>query len=408
MSSSAPSGRSGLDTAEVLDILSRTDDSDLTEIVRLVASICESDAAGITIRRGSEFHMPIAHGIEPLVCADETFCHLSMDTEGPFVIEDARTDPRLAGSGWMKGRLATARFYASTPLHAPTGEMVGRLCVIDPAPKSLSPLQVRALETLALSVTKLIELRLLRSVRTTTPVSAEGRQTAATVTAQLAAELSHDLRVPLSSIIASVEMLEEELGEHRDRTVSALLDQLTRATERMLRMLDQTMAHGIAGSEIVRRDVDLGRLTRLLILDTAGLLESSGATVEYADLPVVHADPHDMYSVLQNLLTNSVKFARPGLPAHVQISARRTTEGWRISVRDNGIGIPEHRRVDVFSLFSRVDSDVAGHGIGLATVARIVAAHGGRAGVENNSGGGTEVWFELPDVDPVTDETTQV
>jgi signal transduction histidine kinase len=61
------------------------------------------------------------------------------------------------------------------------------------------------------------------------------------------------------------------------------------------------------------------------------------------------------------------------------------------------VGIPEHRRVDVFSLFSRVNDDVAGHGIGLATVARIVGAHGGRVGAESVPGGGTEIWFELPD-----------
>jgi signal transduction histidine kinase len=83
----------------------------------------------------------------------------------------------------------------------------------------------------------------------------------------------------------------------------------------------------------------------------------------------------------------------------VHISGRRTPGGWRISVRDNGIGIPEDRQVDVFSLFSRVETDVEGHGIGLATVARILAAHDGRAGASSRPGGGAEIWFELPDGD---------
>ena len=133
------------------------------------------------------------------------------------------------------------------------------------------------------------------------------------------------------------------------------------------------------------------------MLSSAGLLEASGASVETADLPVVHADPDDMYSVLQNLLTNSVKFARPGVPPHVHISARHLPETWRISFRDNGVGIPEERRVDVFSLFSRATSDVEGHGIGLATVARIIASHGGLVGANAPPGGGAEIWFELPD-----------
>jgi signal transduction histidine kinase len=111
----------------------------------------------------------------------------------------------------------------------------------------------------------------------------------------------------------------------------------------------------------------------------------------------VHADPDDMYSVLQNLITNSVKFARPEVPAAVRISSRRTADGWRLSVSDNGVGIPEDRRVDVFSLFTRVATEVSGHGIGLATVARIVAAHSGRVGAESVPEGGAEIWFELPD-----------
>ena len=73
-------------------------------------------------------------------------------------------------------------------------------------------------------------------------------------------------------------------------------------------------------------------------------------------------------------------------------------------MRDNGIGIPEDRQVDVFSLFSRVETDVEGHGIGLATVARILAAHDGRAGASSAPGGGAEIWFELPDPDEDRDE----
>ena len=164
-------------------------------------------------------------------------------------------------------------------------------------------------------------------------------------------------------------------------------------------MLDQSLDYGVAGDPPELADVDLAQVAEQVVAASAGLLEATRTVVETADLPVVHADPDDMYSVLQNLLTNSVKFARPGFPPRVHISGRRTKDGWRISVRDNGIGIPEDRQVDVFSLFSRVETDVEGHGIGLATVARILAAHDGRAGASSAPGGGAEIWFELPDPD---------
>jgi len=99
---------------------------------------------------------------------------------------------------------------------------------------------------------------------------------------------------------------------------------------------------------------------------------------------------------LQNLLTNAVKFIRPGVRPWVSISASHVPYGWRVSVTDNGIGLPEESRMDVFSLFSRVDSGVDGHGIGLGTVARTVHDLGGRVGAEEAPGGGAEVWFELP------------
>jgi signal transduction histidine kinase len=388
---------SGLDIDDVLSILSRPGDAELRELVQLVAGICDAEAAGISIQRGDQYHVPITYGIEPLVCSsDETFCRRTMSTDGVFFVEDATTDPRFSDIGWVNGSLASARFYASAPLYAPAGGMVGRLCVIDSKPRSLSPLQKRALETLALSATKLIELRLLRATRVRS-VSPEVRQTAATLMSQLAAELSHDLRVPLSALVASVEMLQDELDLHRDPAVGALLTSAMRATARMERMLDQHMGFGADEPDSHLRDVDLQKVTGQLVLDSAPLLDPLGAVIKTGDLPVVRADPDDMYSVLQNLVTNSVKFARPGVTPIVRIAARQTHGGWRIWVRDNGVGIPENRRVDVFSLFSRVNDEVAGHGIGLATVARIIGAHGGRVGAESVPGGGTEIWFELPD-----------
>lgn len=212
---------------------------------------------------------------------------------------------------------------------------------------------------------------------------------------EVAAELSHDLRVPLSSIIASVEMLEDELRGHADGTVTELLGRATRASDRMVRMLEQSMTPRVFGTSLARPEIDLAEVVREFLLDSADLLEPTGAVVATGKLPVVRADRDAMYSVLQNLLTNSVKFARPGVPVRVRISARRSVDGWRISVRDNGVGLPSKSGIDVFSLYSRGPGAVPGHGIGLATVARIVAEHGGRVGATPVKTG-AEIWFELP------------
>jgi signal transduction histidine kinase len=380
---------------DVLDILSRPGDSELEEIVELVARTCDAEAAGITIRKDDEYQALITHGILPLTCsADDTFCQFTMTTDGVYAIEDARRDPRFADIGWVDGRLAHVRFYASAPIYASAGQMLGRLCVIDSAPKQPSRLQLRSLEMFAFSITKLIELRLLQRNRAVT--GREGQHAADTVLGQLGAELSHDLRVPLAAIVASVEMLEEALEEHTDPAVDALLERTMRSAERMTRMLDQGMRFNHRNEERQVGDVDLGKVTDQLIRDSAHLVSEYAADVDVGPLPVVRADADEMYSVLQNLLTNAVKYTRPGVSPEVRIRARPSADGWRISVIDNGTGIPEDRRVDVFSLFTRATGAVPGHGIGLATVARLVKNHDGRVGIDSVPAGGSEVWFELP------------
>lgn len=232
-----------------------------------------------------------------------------------------------------------------------------------------------------------------RSPASRTPVAADS---AAMLVSQLAAQLSHDMRVPLSSIIASLEMLEEELGKEPDPAVASLLDRTTKAAHRMLRMLEHNMAIDPVAVGRTSVDVDLGGVAHQLALDSVRLLELAGATLEVGGLPVVLADPDEMYSVLQNLLTNAVKFTRPGVRPLVSISASRVPYGWRVSVSDNGIGIPADHRLDVFTLFTRASTRVDGHGIGLASVARTVHALGGRVGADETPGGGADVWFELP------------
>lgn len=132
--------------------------------------------------------------------------------------------------------------------------------------------------------------------------------------------------------------------------------------------------------------------------DLAPALRGVGAEVWVDDLPVICADPGQLYSVVLNLLSNAVKFARPSVPPRVTVRAQTLPDRWRVEVADNGVGIPADRRGEVFELFARFEEAVDGHGIGLPTALRIVEAHGGRIGITEGRTVGTEVWFELPRV----------
>ncbi len=101
-------------------------------------------------------------------------------------------------------------------------------------------------------------------------------------------------------------------------------------------------------------------------------------------------------AVMQNLVANSAKFTRPGEPARIEVQAGVCGDRWRIEVVDHGLGVPPEDRERVFAPLARAHEDVEGHGIGLATVRRIVEAHRGHIGIAETDGGGATVWIELP------------
>jgi signal transduction histidine kinase len=124
---------------------------------------------------------------------------------------------------------------------------------------------------------------------------------------------------------------------------------------------------------------------------------SGDAVVDVGDLPTVVGDPVQLRALLQNLVSNALKFSGRSPGSRVGVSAGRVGETWRVEVTDNGPGVPEEQRERVFEPFARIDKTIPGTGVGLATCRRIVEAHGGRIGLSGAPEGGTVAWFELPD-----------
>ena len=232
----------------------------------------------------------------------------------------------------------------------------------------------------------MLELRLRRL--------APGRPPTADVVA-IAAQISHDLQSPLATLTMSLGMLE---GDGLDApTRSSVLATASRSVERMRGMVEGTLRlHDLAHEPPRHEVVDLRALVEQLVRDEHDQWERSGGRVDVGALPTVLGDPAQVALVLQNLLQNARKFARPSHPPEVVVSATREGDRVRVTVLDNGVGIPAERHARVFDLFARA-GDAQGHGIGLATVARIVHAHGGRCGVVDvPAGAGAALWFELP------------
>jgi len=211
-----------------------------------------------------------------------------------------------------------------------------------------------------------------------------------------AGQVSHDLRTPLTAILANAEMLASEPAVKGDDDLTWMVDGITRAAQRMNRMIEQMLDYAREGGAPAIGVTDLGRVVEVVLADLAPLVAESEAEVTVGSLPTLPADADQLYAVMLNVVSNAIKFARPEVPPQIRIGAERLDDRWRVTVTDNGIGVAPERRKAMFVLFARADKRIDGSGIGLSAAKRVVEAHGGRVGMDGAPGGGTAVWFELP------------
>lgn len=211
-----------------------------------------------------------------------------------------------------------------------------------------------------------------------------------------AGQVSHDLRTPLTAILANAEMLASEPAVKGDDDLTWMVDGISRAAHRMNRMIEQMLDYAREGGAPAIGVTDLGRVVEVVLADLAPLVAESEAVVTVDPLPTLPSDADQLYAVMLNVVSNAIKFARPEVPPQIRIGAERLDDRWRVTVTDNGIGVAPERREAMFVLFARADKRIDGSGIGLAAAKRVVEAHGGRIGLDDAPGGGTTLWFELP------------
>ncbi len=374
---------------------------ELQSLVDLVAQVCEVPTAAINIVTRDHQHQVATAGFDPSICArEDSMCALVLTESAPVVVPDASVDERFSDNAFVTGSIGHVRFYASAPLVTPDGTILGRLCVFDDVVRELTPQQTQALTTLAVQVMEVLELRhrtrqLARSLEELESARDELRRSNQHLTL-FAGQVSHDLRSPLTAILANAELLATEPVVETDTDLLSMVAAVNQAGQRMNRMIEEMLSYALEGGRLDLAATPLEQVVSLVLADLGPLVSQKGARIDVDELPTVTADADMLYSVVLNLLTNALKFARPDVSPHVRISATRAPTAWRVTVSDNGVGIAPERREAVFALFERGTDDVDGHGIGLATTRRLVEAHGGTVGAGESAAGGAAVWFELP------------
>lgn len=217
------------------------------------------------------------------------------------------------------------------------------------------------------------------------------------------ANISHEFLTPLSTLNASMELLLDQA----ENLSAAEMRELLKPTYLSLRGLQTLIDNLLESSSIEagqftlrRQPVDLNAILAQALQLVEPLLERRQqpvSVVQPGSLPPIYGDPARLTQVLVNLLANASKYSPPHRTIDVRVE--QLGDALRISVADQGPGIPEAERADAFSSFVRgeaADSEQVGIGLGLYVVKTTVAAHGGRVGIDDRPGGGAIVWFELP------------
>jgi light-regulated signal transduction histidine kinase (bacteriophytochrome) len=215
---------------------------------------------------------------------------------------------------------------------------------------------------------------------------------------ELTYSISHDLRAPLRHISGYVDLLTQALGTGLDDEPRRYLTVVAQASREMTVLIDALLSFSrITRSEPHLRAVEPRALVESVI---AGREETQRRDIEWriSDMPRVEGDPALLKVVYANLIDNAVKFSVPSKPAVIEIGAAGEDAGRAVLfVRDNGVGFDMARAERLFGIFQRLHpaEDFAGTGIGLATVQRIIARHGGRVWAHAAPGAGATFCFTL-------------
>lgn len=216
---------------------------------------------------------------------------------------------------------------------------------------------------------------------------------------QFSYAVSHDLRSPLRGMEGFSHALQKDHADQLDEQGRHYLERIQEGSRRMGDLIDDLLALSRIHQEDVHQEqVDLSAMAGEIIEELRR--ESPGREVETEIEPglTVWGDPKLLRVVLQNLIANAWKFTRDRSPGRIRTGSMQTAEGDRVFyVRDNGAGFDMQYANKLFAPFQRLhrESEFPGHGIGLATVQRIVHKHGGEVWAESRKGEGSAFYFSM-------------
>lgn len=213
--------------------------------------------------------------------------------------------------------------------------------------------------------------------------------------ARFAYVASHDLQEPLRTVSTYTQLLNRRYGDQLDGDAEQYMRFVNTATARMINLISDLLTYAQTGSKLKIEPVDLNRVVDDVTRSLHIAIKEAGAEIIRGDLPTIMSDAEQIGHVMQNLISNAIKY-RSSAPPRIGVNAEQRAGKWLLIVKDNGIGFPRQYAEEIFQAFKRLDSRRSGTGIGLAIVRKIIESHGGEVWAESQEGSGSIFYFTLP------------
>jgi PAS domain S-box-containing protein len=228
---------------------------------------------------------------------------------------------------------------------------------------------------------------------------------------QFASVASHDLQEPLRKIQIYSNLLKEKYSDGLSNPANTYLEKIISSSERMRVLIHDILSFSRLSEKDNRYELtNLKLLAQEVLKDFELLIEEKKAAIIIEDLPEIEVNPGQLRQVLQNIISNALKFSRPDVSPIILISGKRVSEKLHdsqtdpngayacIHIKDNGIGFDEKYMSNVFTLFKRLHTKdkYEGTGIGLAITKRIVDKHNGHIIAQSTEGKGSDFIIVLP------------
>ncbi|AGB39081.1 PAS domain-containing sensor histidine kinase [Natronococcus occultus] len=332
---------------------------------------------------------------EPVSTAESLAAAACADGE-PVVVEDVAADDRFDASSL----LPDGEYHSGLAVAVgPAADAWGVLAVYDDRAREFGDHDVDFLDSVATILATALERRryerrLNEAVR---DLEASNERLE-----QFAYAASHDLQEPLRMVSSYLELLEDRYGDRLDEDAEEFLAYAVDGAERMREMIDGLLAYSRIDSQgdpfepVALEDVLDDVLTDLQVM-----IERHDAEITTEPLPTIQGDSSQLRQLFQNLLSNAIEYSGDE-PPRIHVSAERDGDRWRLSVRDEGIGLDPEAADRIFQVFQRLHGtdEYDGTGIGLAICRRIVERHGGEIRVDSEPGDGATFTFTLPATEP--------